>query len=697
MKAWCLVFLSITAAHAATNQGSAVQKVIELLGECKAKVLKDLDEETAAMKEYTAFCDNEVKDKTYAIETAGRGIEEAKATIADAKATIDTAEDEIATLGTTIAAKEKELAAAQKVRAEAHENFVAAEKELVTSVDQLGRAVQVLKKGSFLQTPAGHLDKKSFQAIQAIGTMIESQWVTAGSRKTLKSFLQSAAQAKDSEDDEFALDQPQAKQVAYESSSGNIIQTIEEMQGKAEDTLSELRKKEMSESQEFQMLEGGLKNEISHGKSKLSANTKLKAESEQASQEASGELAETEKTKAADEAYIETMKQECQAKAVEYEETMKSGKAEIGAIEKATQILEEGVTAFVEVSSRVHRSSSRAKWTPDDDEESDNVAAARAQIVNIFKGLAQNRHSFVFAQLAQMAASDPFAKIKGLINDMIEKLLKEAAEAATHEAFCQEEMGKSKKSQADKQMKLDKFSTRVDEASSKIAELTEAIKTLEAEIAEIDKGQAEATAIRTKENEEFSRVSKDYKDSATAVAKAIEVLQSFYSGASLMQIKSSIKLQSQTKAHAKGNGDAANVIIGVLEVAQEDFTSLLAEAEAVESEAQTTYDKMTTENKIAKASKGAEAKAKASELKSMQSSLEMSKEDQAATSKELDAVNAYIDKLKPECESKAMSYEEKKAAREAEIAGLKDALSILSSPGAALVQTGHFLKRIQRV
>jgi hypothetical protein len=695
MSARWFIFLSFTASSAVADQGSAVQKVIQLLGECKAKVLKDLDAETAAMKEYTAFCDNEVKDKMYAIETAGRGIEEAKATISDSEATIATAEDEIATLGTHIAAKEKELAEAQKVRSEEHDNFVAAEKELVTSIDQLGRAVTILKKGSFMQMKGGHMDKKSYQAIQAIGTIIESQWVGAGTRKTLSSFLQAASQAKEAEDEDFSLDQPQAKQVGYESSSGNIISTVEEMQGKAEDTLSELRKKEMTESQEFQMLEGGLNNEIKHGKSKLSANTKLKAESEQAAEEAQGDLTETEKTKAADEAYVQTMKTECQAKAVEYEETMKSGKAEIAAIGKATTILEEGVTALLEVSSKVRRSTT--KWNPDDDDESDEIAAAREQIVSIFKGIAQKSHSYVFAQLASMAAADPFAKIKGLINDMIEKLLKEAQEEATHEAFCQEEMGKSKASQADKTMKLDKFSTRVDEGSSKVAELTEAIKTLEAEIAEIDKGQAEATAIRTKEHEEFSVVSKDYKDSATAVAKAIEVLQSFYSGASLMQIKSTTKLQSQTKVHAKGNGDAAGVIIGVLEVAQEDFTSLLAEAEAVESESQSTYDKMTTESKIAKASKSAEAKAKASEMKSVSNSLEMSKEDTASTSKELDAVNAYIDKLRPECESKAMSYEEKKAAREAEIQGLKDALSILDGKGVALAQTGHFLKRIQRI
>merc|ERR1719159_1135531 len=626
------------------------------------------------MQEYTAFCDDEVKDKTYAIETAEKGIEEAQATIADSKATVATADDEIATLGTTIAAKEKELATAQKMRAEANANFVSAEKELVTSVDQLGRAVTVLKKGSaFAQMRGGRMDQKSMQAIQAIGTIIESQWVGAGTRKTLKSFLQASAQAKEAEEDDLSRDQPQAKQVAYESSSGGIIQTVEEMQGKAEDTLSELRKKEMTEAQEFQMLEGGLKNEISHAKEKLSSNTKLKASATQAAEEASGELTETEKTKAADEDYVTTLKQECQSKAVEYEETMKSGKAEVAAIEKASTILSEGVTAFVEVKSRTHQSSSKVRFNPDDDDESDEQAAARVKVVNIFKSLSQNRHSFVFAQLAEMAASDPFAKIKGLINDMIEKLLKEAQEEATHEAFCQEEMGKSKKSQADKQMKLDKFSTRVDEASSKIAELTEAIKTLEAEIAEIDKGQAEATALRTAENAEFSKVSKDYKDSATAVAQAIEVLQSFYGG-SFIQLKSSTTLKSKMKAKDSKQGDAAGVIIGILETAQEDFTSLLAESEAVESEAQSTYDKMTTENKIAKASKQAEAKAKQSEVKSVTSSLEMSKEDQASTSKELDAVNAYIDKLKPECESKAMSYEEKKAARDAEIEGLKDAL-----------------------
>jgi len=37
----------------------------------------------------------------------------------------------------------------------------------------------------------------------------------------------------------------------------------------------------------------------------------------------------------------------------------------------------------------------------------------------------------------------------------------------------------------------------------------------------------------------------------------------------------------------------------------------------------------------------------------------------------------YLEKLKPQCESKVMSYAERKNRREEEIAGLKEALEIL--------------------
>merc|ERR1719191_2326339 len=479
--------------------------------------------------------------------------------------------------------------------------------------------------------------------------------------------------------------------VAYESSSGGIVKTIEEMQGKAEDTLSALRKKEMQDAQAFAMLESGLKDEIAHGGDKLSTAKSGKAMNEESKATASTKLVETEKAKAADEEYAGTLKTECESKAAEWEARQKSATEEMGAIEKAKEILVGGVKAFVQMKTKTQTE----KWNPDDDDEDDKTAATRDKVVAILKDLSKTQKSFAFAQLASMATSDPFVKIRGLIEDMIAKLIKEAEEEATQKAFCDAEIGKSKTSQAEKMATLDKLGARIDGASSTIAELSEAIKTLEAEVAAIDKAQAEATELRTSENADYLKASKDFKDSAEAVAKAIEVLKNFYEG-SFMQVSSKTTQKSKQPEFGGAKSDTASTIISVLEMSEEDFTTLLAETEATEDEAAKAYEKLTDENKISKATKETDAKGKASEVKSLKVQLEHSSEDHASVSKELDAVLAYIEKLKPECETKAMSYEEKKAKREAEIAGLKEALEILSG-GLALTQTGRRLRQIKRV
>merc|ERR1719387_1011298 len=112
-------------------------------------------------------------------------------------------------------------------------------------------------------------------------------------------------------------------------------------------------------------------------------------------------------------------------------------------------------------------------------------------------------------------------------------------------------------------------------------------------MAEMDAAQSEATALRNKEHEEYLKASKDYKDSAEAVANAIAVLQDYYSSGSFVQAKEAPELGG-------AKTDIASTIMSMLEVAESDFTSLLAEAEASEKEAQSNYDKLTEQNTITK-------------------------------------------------------------------------------------------------
>merc|ERR1719454_2205154 len=109
-----IAFLAIVLAADAAKV-SPVQKVIELLDGLKVKVQNDLDAEGKAMDEYTSWCDKEIADTGYAIESAGKSIANYKATMEDAQNTIQAKEAEVAERGSTISAKEKELADAHQI------------------------------------------------------------------------------------------------------------------------------------------------------------------------------------------------------------------------------------------------------------------------------------------------------------------------------------------------------------------------------------------------------------------------------------------------------------------------------------------------------------------------------------------------------------------------------------------------------
>jgi chromosome segregation ATPase len=263
---------------------------------------------------------------------------------------------------------------------------------------------------------------------------------------------------------------------------------------------------------------------------------------------------------------------------------------------------------------------------------------------------------------------------------MITKLTKEAAEEADQKSFCDEEISESKAKQAELTGKLDKTAARIAKAEAGIAKATEDIKTLEAEIAEIDAGTAEATKVRAEEHAEYLTSSSDFKLSAEAVAKAVGVLSEYYNAGF-------VQVATHQPEFGGEKSDVGSTIISILEVAESDFTKMLAEAEASESSSQAAYDKLADESKITKATKIADAKGKKNEVKQLEVALGNYKENKETTSSELDAVLAYLDKLKPQCETKVMSYAERKAKREQEIAGLKEALTILSAEALLQVKT----------
>merc|ERR1719379_1266365 len=133
--------------------------------------------------------------------------------------------------------------------------------------------------------------------------------------------------------------------------------------------------------------------------------------------------------------------------------------------------------------------------------------------------------------------------------------------------------------------------------------------------------------------------------------------------------------------HSKASG-AGGSIIDILEVVESDFTKNLAAEETEEADAISVYEKTTQDNKLAVTMKTQDAKYKTKEFKGLDKKISDLSGERDNTNTELSAVLDYFAKIKDRCIAKPETYEERKARREAEISGLKEALTILEDETA---------------
>merc|ERR1719163_1709020 len=111
--------------------------------------------------------------------------------------------------------------------------------------------------------------------------------------------------------------------------------------------------------------------------------------------------------------------------------------------------------------------------------------------------------------------------------------------------------------------------------SARIATLKDEVVTLQAELAALAKAQAEMDALRQKEHEEFLRVKAELEEGVEGLGMALKILREYYA--------------AEGDAHGKATG-AASGIIGLLEVAEADFSKGLADATTEEESAQSEYE-----------------------------------------------------------------------------------------------------------
>jgi len=636
-----------------------LQKVTQMLEGVMAKGQAEKHDEEVEFAKFQEWCENVRSDKT-------RDIKELTAEIMQKVADTDAANADAETLGEEIANLEKETASltadlksATAIRANENKDYKAAHLDVSESIDAIARAVNTLKS-------------READVPQSLLQVSQSKYVDEKAKAVITAFLSLGAGSE--------AGAPEAN--AYEFQSGGVVSLLGKLKLKFEDQKLTLEKEEMTAKANFQVLAQQLTDDIKANNDSVDKKTSTKAKRLGDAADAKGDKAVAETTKASDEKTFSDTDGECKATSEDYENNQVTRAGEITAIKKAVEILSSDAVAgnaethlpkFIQQSSAAFAQLRASATNPE-------VAQRVSEFLKMRGSKIGSRY---LALIAARAQSDPFAKVKKMVKDLIVKLMEEANSEADQNAYCTTELATNKQTREIKSEEADELTASLEQETATFQKLTTEVADLSATIAEIKAQQNAATNIRGEEKKTNAATVADAKQAQDAVQQAIKVLKEFYAASenlALVQGRGGLKEEMSQAALPtyRGNQDSSTGIFGMLEVVLSDFARLESETGASEDLQQSTYDKMMDETNQDVAVKETESNHKSNKKDQAAGNMVDLKKNLKITQSELDSALDYYAKLKAECVDTGLSYEDRKRMREEEIVSLQEALKMLA-------------------
>jgi len=673
---------------------NAVQKIIGMLTDMSTKCKQEMKDEQVAFAEFEAFCSNGKPKLKKKIAKSGETIETLNAEIGKLTSDVANLGEEIAALQADVTKFEADKKAHEAASEKDHKAFIEESTDYSESVDALDRAIQVLNEKD------GNIPGASMLQLS-----MNDKRMPQKAKSLISAFL--------GLEDADQFEPPEAN--AYESQSGGIIEMLKKLKDEFRAKLGQCQKEEMNRAHAVNMVQQDLTDSIDNANKDIEEKTAEKEAKKEKIAEDKKELAAEIEVKAADEHLLENLDVECEQKKLSFDEKQKLRADEIEAIGKASEILagDDVSGNAAEHLGLVQTGSSFAQLRSTLATEGVN-----RQVREFIASEGQRLHSKRLTLLSEKIAADKFAKIRGLIDDMITKLIEEANADAEKEGWCDTEMGKSKVTRNKLSEEIDGLDAAIEDGKATIMKLTQEVADLAKDIEDLDAEMTEATELRTSEKAKNKNTIMDAKAAQTAVSQATAVLKDFYAKAAkatallqqrknpaaLVQTKG-IKMGTEEwqalanpnfqgsidKGHKAGmqtfgeaytgNQDAAGGVMALLEVALSDFANLEADTKATEAEAENAYNKLMTESKRSKATKSKKIELDNSDKADTQTKLQEDVAELKSTQDELIAADKYHEKLVPQCIDQGMTWEQVQAARQEEIVSLKQSLETLDSQG----------------
>jgi len=309
--------------------------------------------------------------------------------------------------------------------------------------------------------------------------------------------------------------------------------------------------------------------------------------------------------------------------------------------------------------------------------------AKKDKALSVLREEGKRLQSVMLTSLAENAAGDPFKKIKGLIQKLIERLLTESQNEATKKGFCDTELAKARKERdfrlqdaRDLNGDLEQLEAKRDALTSEIADLTRDIK-------DESKALKDTTEEREQEKKDNLKTMETAKGGLEAVNEAILVLKTFYkqaAKAAFVQGKASPVDEDAPDVASgsyKGNQSGSKAVFALLETIASDFDRTLRKTEESENAAHREFVEFSQASESSIAGKKTKKDLDQQDLKTTLTTLETKMDDLQTAFNLLDSALKTLEDLKPTCIDTGMSYAERVKKREEEIKALQKAHDIL--------------------
>jgi len=708
------ILIAVFSAVPCHGEATPTAKVIDLISQLERKMIAKGQQSQQIYEEFSQWCAK--RAKIFGLELNSDQMEKE-----NLEARIDQEDSQIEATGMEAEKSSKEiskdeidvdqLTADRKREAEA---FKKKKSELMAMMSMLERARALLKKemqsgsASLLQLRGA----KTFT--EALRIMVSVSLVQSEDADKLRSLLQASDQDDDSDEDidqDSDQDERTPGAAIHASHSKPIIDLLHDLHDKAQKELDKERMKEEEAMSNFKMVKLSLKSEIATEEEDFEEAKAKRSETKETKSVDVGELGMTIQDVQAEVKNLADLRKVCLAKVQEFTVMHSSRDEELKALVQAKKVLTQTSLAgsatvyddadsqgssesFFQLAASSRKVSSKSRISTSAMMTSQSALSGKS--LQAIRLLAKKEGSRELAQLASRVtavlrsasdtAENPFAKITGMISDMIEKLGADQSEDAEHEEYCDKQLGPAKQKRDDRSDAIETISTKIDQLKARSARLKSQVARMQATMSKLVKGQRELDKIRQQEHKEYLAEKEDLDQGLDGVKTALRVLQEYYA-------------QESGNGH-KTDSSAASSIIGLLEVIESDFSKTLASLVSAEQEAASKYEEESKDNQIEHDTKEREVQLKTRQYTSFDKAVVNANSDRNTLQSELSALSEYLTKLKAECTGKPDQYQNKKAKREEEIAGLKDALESLEMETAFMQtsahhknkrKTGHFL------